>query len=46
VPSEICDVLHHPHNILIISCNGYAAVDFVRSKMGTAWAECHTPPLA
>jgi WD40 repeat protein len=45
VPSEIRDVLHHPHNILIISRKGSATVDFMHSKMGTAWAECYTPLL-
>ena len=45
VPSEIRDVLHHPHNVLIISRKGSATVDFIHSKMGTAWAECYTPLL-
>jgi WD40 repeat protein len=45
VPPEIGDVLHHPHCILVLSCNGSATVDFSRSKIGTEWAGYYTPQL-
>ena len=43
VPSEICDVLHYPSDV-VISPTGSATVDFAHAKIGTAWAECNTPP--
>jgi WD40 repeat protein len=43
VPSEICDVLQYPSNTLMISCAGSVTINFVHSKIDTAWAECYTP---
>ncbi|KAF8664862.1 hypothetical protein AX14_006690, partial [Amanita brunnescens Koide BX004] len=43
VPAEICGMLCYPSNFSIFRA-GYATVDFTHSKIGTAWAECHTPP--
>ena len=30
-------------NILIISCSGFATVDFCQSMMGVDWVHCYTP---
>ncbi|KAG5350128.1 hypothetical protein C0989_012527 [Termitomyces sp. Mn162] len=42
VPSDILQVLHHPHNHLIISTNGDLSVDLSQAKLGTEWVQCYT----
>jgi WD40 repeat protein len=43
IPVTIRNVLHHPHNILIISRNCSATISFEYSKLGSIWHECYTP---
>jgi WD40 repeat protein len=43
VPSEAG--LRLPFNILIISCSGFATVDFHQSMIGVDWVHCYTPQL-
>ena len=43
VPMEIREVLHFPHNLLIISRQGSATVDFVYPHIGMEWMGCYTP---
>jgi len=43
VPVEIREVLHFPHNSLIISRKGSATVDFVYPHIGMEWMGCYTP---
>ena len=45
IPQGIREVIHHPYNILIISQNGYAHVDFQDCNIGTKWMECYNPML-
>ena len=35
--------LLHGFNILIISCSGFATVDFDQSMIGNDWVHCYTP---
>ncbi|KNZ78580.1 hypothetical protein J132_11220, partial [Termitomyces sp. J132] len=41
VPSDILQVLRHPHNNLIISQNGDLLVDLSQAKLGTEWVQCY-----
>ena len=43
IPQGIREVIHHPYNILIISKNGYAHIDFQGCNVGTKWVECYKP---
>jgi len=43
MPSTIHNILLHPHNTLIISPHGSAAISFVECKLGTLWHGCYTP---
>ena len=43
VPPEIREVLHCPHNPLIISRKGPVTIDFVYPQIGTEWVGCYTP---
>ncbi|KAF8811554.1 WD40 repeat-like protein [Phlegmacium glaucopus] len=40
IPPAVRNVLHHPHNILIISQHGSATISFRNSKLGPSWHEC------
>jgi len=41
VPSTVCNILLHPHNILIISRNGSATISVTQCKFGPFWNECY-----
>ena len=41
IPQGIREVIHHPYNILIISQEGYAHIDFQDCNVGTKWMECY-----
>jgi len=41
IPQGIREVIHYPHNTLIISQNGYAHIDFQNCNLGTKWAKCY-----
>ncbi|KAH0579469.1 hypothetical protein H2248_002328 [Termitomyces sp. 'cryptogamus'] len=42
VPSDILQVLRHPHNHLIISKNGDLSLDLSPANLGTEWVQCYT----
>ncbi|KAG5731784.1 hypothetical protein E4T56_gene1568 [Termitomyces sp. T112] len=42
IPSDILQVLRHPHNHLIISKNGDLSLDLSQAKLGTEWVQCYT----
>ncbi|KAG5349603.1 hypothetical protein C0989_002858, partial [Termitomyces sp. Mn162] len=46
VPSDILQVLRHPHNNLIISQNGDLLVDLSQAKLGTEWVQCYAGSLS
>ena len=43
IPQGIREVIHYPYNILIISQEGYAHIDFQNCTIGTKWMECYKP---
>ena len=45
IPQGIREVIHHPYNILIISQEGYAHIDFQGFNVGTKWVKCYKPLL-
>jgi WD40 repeat protein len=45
IPQGIHGVVHHPYNILIISQEGYAHIDFQGCNLGMEWKECYKPFL-
>jgi len=42
VPSTVCNVLLRPHNMFILSRNGFATISFAQCKFGPFWHECYT----
>ena len=45
IPQGIREVMLHPYNIIIISQEGYAHINFQDCDIGTKWMECYKPLL-